>query len=181
MKTSKGNTGIAESLLILTGTMGAGKTAVMAEASDILSERNLVHASIDLDAFAVAHSTSVAANDEMMYRNLESVYRNCVDAGLKRFLLARAIEDRVQLNLIRSIVPAANTVVCRLTAGSEEVKRRVAMREQGMLQLELVARGEELNLILDRAALDDFTVVNENRSLTDVALEMLVEAGWISR
>jgi tRNA uridine 5-carbamoylmethylation protein Kti12 len=180
MKTSKGNSGTAESLLIITGTMGSGKTAVMAEVSDILSERNIVHASIDLDAFAVSHLPSAAANDDMMYRNLQSVTKNCADAGLKRFLLARAIEDRAQLNLIRSILPAAHTVVCRLTAGREEMKRRVAMRERGMLQRELVARVEELNLILDRAALEDFTVVNQDRSLTDVALEMLAKAGWIS-
>ena len=35
-------------------------------------------------------------------------------------------------------------------------------------------------VILDRAQLEGFTVTNENRSLTDVALEMLVKAGWIS-
>jgi hypothetical protein len=28
--------------------------------------------------------------------------------------------------------------------------------------------------------LEDFAVTNENRSLTDVALEMLVKARWIS-
>jgi len=37
-----------------------------------------------------------------------------------------------------------------------------------------------LNVILDRARLEDFAVANENRSLTDVALEMLVKAGWIA-
>jgi hypothetical protein len=50
----------------------------------------------------------------------------------------------------------------------------------GILQPEYVARVEKLNSILDRAQLEDFTVVNENRPLTDVALEMLVKAGWIS-
>jgi hypothetical protein len=38
----------------------------------------------------------------------------------------------------------------------------------------------KLNVILDCARLEDFAVVNENRSLTDVALEMLARAGWIS-
>ena len=160
--------------------MGAGKSAVMAEASDILSQRSIVHASIDLDALAVAHLPSAAASDEIMYRNLRSVYRNCVDAGITRVLLARAVEDRALLDLIRSIVPAAHTVVCRLAAKIETMQQRVASRETGMLQHQFVARVAELNAILDRAALEDFTVVNENRSLTQVALEMLVEAGWIS-
>ena len=38
----------------------------------------------------------------------------------------------------------------------------------------------KLNAILDRARLEDFSVTNENRSLPDVAQEMLVKAGWIS-
>jgi len=37
-----------------------------------------------------------------------------------------------------------------------------------------------LSEILDRVRLEDFTVVNENRHITDVASEMLVRAGWIS-
>jgi len=49
-----------ESLLIITGTMGAGKTAVMAEASDILTRRQIVHAAIDLDALGLAHLPSAA-------------------------------------------------------------------------------------------------------------------------
>jgi hypothetical protein len=54
------------------------------------------------------------------------------------------------------------------------------MRDSGVSQRESVARVAKLNVILDRARLEDFTVTNENRSLTEVALEMLVKAGWIS-
>jgi hypothetical protein len=53
------------------------------------------------------------------------------------------------------------------------------MRDSGISQRELVARAAKLNAILDRVRFEDFAVANENRSLTDVALEMLVKAGWI--
>jgi len=43
-----------------------------------------------------------------------------------------------------------------------------------------VARVATLNTILDRAQLENFTITNENRQLTDVAHELLVKAGWIS-
>lgn len=59
--------------------------------------------------------------------------------------------------------------------------RHYKMRSSiGISQQEYVARVAELNAILDRARLEDFAVANENRSLTDVAFEMLVKAGWIS-
>jgi len=167
-------------LLIITGTMGAGKTAVLGEASDILAQRQIVHAAIDLDAFGLAHLPSAARSDGVMYDNLRSICRNYAALGVQRFLVARAIEDSTQLKLCRDIIPAVNTVVCRLTASVEAMKRRVRMRDLGISQREYVAQVAKLNVILDRARLEDFTVTNENRSLTEVALEMLVMAGWIS-
>jgi hypothetical protein len=72
--------------------MGAGKTAVLGEASDILAQRQIVHAAIDLDSLGLAHLPS-AGNDEVMYHNLRSICRNYTALGVQRFLLARAIED----------------------------------------------------------------------------------------
>jgi hypothetical protein len=167
-------------LLIITGTMGAGKTSVLAEASDILVLRQIAHAAIDVDALGLAHLPSGASNDAVMYVNLRSVCKNYAALGVRRFLLARAIEDRGQLERCRHIVPTTNTVVCRLTASITAMIERIKMRETGVSQPEYVARVTKLNDILDRVRLEDFTVANENRSLTDVALEMLIKAGWIS-
>jgi hypothetical protein len=99
---------------------------------------------------------------------------------VRRFLLARALEDRAELDLCRGIVSATNTVVCRLTASIETMEQRVKMRESGVSQREYVGRVAELSAILDRVRLEDFTITNENRSLSEVAQEMLVKAGWIS-
>jgi len=180
MKKSRRGGGLTESLLIITGTMGAGKTAVLGEASDILAQRQIVHAAIDLDALGVAHLPFAALSDGVMYDNLRSICRNYAAMGVQRFLVARAIEDDGQLRLCRDIIPATNTVVCRLTASIEAMKRRVQLRDLGMSQREYVARVAKLNFILDRAQFEDFAVTNEDRSLTEVAFEMLVQAGWIS-
>jgi hypothetical protein len=168
------------SLLIITGTMGAGKTSVLGEASDILALRQIPHAAIDVDALGLAHLPSATCNDAVMYGNLRSVCQNYAALGVQRFLLARAIEDRAQLECCCVMVPTTNTVVCRLTASIQAMAQRVKMRETGVSQREYVARVAKLNAILDSARLEDFTVTNENRSLTDVALEVLIKAGWIS-
>lgn len=167
-------------MLIITGAMGAGKTAVLGEASDILAQGQIVHAAIDLDALGLARLPSAAPSDGVMYDNLRSICSNYAALGVQRFLVARAIENDAQLRLCRDIIPAAHTVVCRLTAGIEEMKRRVQVRDSGISQRQYVARVAKLNAILDRAQLEDFTVANEDRTLTEVATEMLVRAGWIS-
>jgi hypothetical protein len=160
--------------------MGAGKTTVLGEASDILALRHIAHAAIDLDALGLAHLPFAASNDGVMYRNLQSICENYDSLGVKRLLLARAIEGRAELELCSGVVLATNTIVCRLTASIEAMQQRVKMRESGVSHQEYVARVAKLNDILDRARLEDFTVTNENRSLNEVASEVLLKGGWIS-
>jgi hypothetical protein len=74
---------------------------------------------------------------------------------------------------------ATNTVVCRLTASVEIMEQRVRIRDSGMMQQDYLARVRELNAILDLARLEDFIVNSANRSVTEVAEEMLFKAGWI--
>ena len=169
-----------ESLLIISGTMGAGKTTVMAEASDILSLHKITHAAIDLDALGLAYLPDVKPTDAIMYNNLKSVCENYSSLGIQRLLLARAIQDRAELDLCRSVVSATNTIICRLNASPALMAQRVAMRESGMLRDGFIARSAELNAILDEAQLEDFSITNEDRPLQEIAREMLVRAGWIS-
>ena len=177
-KTGKG--ALTQSLLIITGSMGVGKTSVLAEASDILTLRHIVHAAVDLDALSLAYLPSAARTDDVMYQNLKAVCANYAALGVTRLLLARAMEERAELELCRAVVSSANTTVCRLTAGIATMHQRVRQRESGILQQQFVDRVEILDAILDRARLEDFIVINENRSISDVAREMLIKAGWIS-
>ena len=168
-----------DALLIITGSMGSGKTAVLSEASETLAVRNILHASIDLDALGTAHLPTSVEGNQLMYRNLRSVWENYAQVGLRRLLLARAIEDRTELECCRNAVSASKVVICRLTASMKTMQDRVQSRELGALQGSYVARVAELNSILDHAHLEDFSLLNENRPVTDVAHEMLVRAGWL--
>ena len=160
--------------------MGAGKTSVLNEASDILALRHIAHAAIDMDALGVAFLPSAAYGDGAMYSNLRSICENYAALGVERFLLARAIEDRERLETCRDAVSATDIVVCRLVASIETMPQRMQARETGVLKQEYIARVPTLNVILDRARLEDFTVTNENRSLSGVAHEVLLKTGWIS-
>ena len=159
--------------------MGSGKTAVLGEASDILALRGIVHAAIDLDALGLAFLPSANPSDAVMYDNLRSICENYAALDVQRYLLARAVENDVELTELRGLVAAPNTVVCRLLASIETMQRRVEIRDSGILQSEYVGRVATLNAILDRARLEDFSVNNESRSLTEVATEVLVRSGWI--
>lgn len=169
-----------KSLLIITGSMGSGKTSVLGEASDLLAQRDIPHAAIDLDALGLAHLQPGVSTDAVMYRNLQNVCENYAALGVRRFLVVRAIEDRAALECCRKAVSSASTVVCRLTAKIGTMRQRVKTRETGILQKQFRARVAKLNAILDRAQLEDFSVATDARSVTAIAQEMLFKAGWIS-
>lgn len=166
-------------LLVITGTMGSGKTSVLGEASDILRLRRIVHAAIDLDAFGLAYLPSATA-DTVMYRNLQSAAESYTSLGVTRILLARAIETTRELELCRKATGANSIIVCRLTASLNTMQERVKLRDSGVLMQEYIARVTELNVMLDRARLEHFAISTENRSVTDAAREMLLRARWIA-
>jgi hypothetical protein len=158
--------------------MGAGKSAVLAEASDILALRRVVHAAIDLDALALAHLQR-GTPDELMYENLRSICQNYAGHGVERFIIARALESQSELDLCRACTGPGHTVVCRLVVGARTLQERVAKREIGVRQQEFLARAPLLHDLLGRAGLEDFTVTNENQPITEVAEEVLRKAAWI--
>jgi adenylylsulfate kinase len=165
-------------LIVITGTMGSGKTTVMAEASDILMARGMMHAAIDLDALSIAHVPGTELTD-LVYRNLSSVWTNYAALGIDRLLLAAAVENCGELNKIRAVLPDAATVICRLTASLQTMEERVSVREPGMLHDTFVARVAELDAILETARLEDFSLPNDDRRVSEVATELLTRAGWI--
>ena len=167
-------------VIVITGNMGSGKTTILAEASDLLTADGVVHAAVDLDTFGMGHLTETAWPD-LAYRNLSCVWQNYAAAGATRLLIADAVEDRRELTRIQEAVPGADIVVCRLTAALDTLRRRVSQREAGVLRDALVARVDELQVLIDRAELEEFTIVTDDgRSVTDLAREMLVRARWLS-
>ncbi len=60
------------------------------------------------------------------------------------------------------------------------MEQRLELRELGISRRDYIARGAELNAVLDRAQLENFTITNENISVADVAQKLLLKAGWIS-
>jgi hypothetical protein len=169
----------AEDLLIITGSMGSGKSTVLGAATDLLTLRGIAHAAIDLDTLGIFHLPVEIDGSSVGLRNLQCVWENYAALGLRRLLLARAIETRTDLAACRQAVGTKRTVICRLRVSLETMQRRVRLREPGPFQQNFVARVAVLEDMLDRAQLEDFSIANEDGSASDVAREMLVRAGWI--
>jgi len=165
-------------VIVITGSMGSGKTTLMAEASDLLAAAGVNHAAIDLDGLGIGHVPEGAWPD-LAYRNLASVWENFARAGATRLLLAEAVETEEELDRIRAAIPDSEVIVCRLRAKPETMQGRVLSREPGILRETFLARVVELESLLDEAMLEDFSLVNDDASITALARELLARAEWL--
>jgi predicted kinase len=165
-------------VLVISGSMGAGKTTVLGEASDLLSARGIPHGVIDLDALGVVGINRPRA-EALAMQNLRLVVQNYAAAGITRILIAEAVETSAARDRMCAAFGGVQVVVCRIRASVATMQARIRQREPGSSQNEFVARVATLDAILDAAAVEDFTVDNDDRPITDVAREILLRAGWI--
>ena len=167
-------------LLVISGSMGTGKTTVLSEASDLLAEAGTAHAAIDLDWLAVMHPQREPHGQRLALANLTAVWPIYAAAGAERLMVARVVEDRAELDHYRAAVPGALPIVCRLTAPLTLMHERLRIREPGMFLDQAFRRATELADILERAGVEDFVVDNgPGRSVGEVAREVLSLAGWL--
>jgi hypothetical protein len=167
--------------LVITGSMGSGKTTMMGEISDLLAVRGIAHAAIDIDAFGNAHDPAGAIDlAAIAYRNVADVVTNYAMEGVNTFVMAGAIETGAELSRLRETVgDDAEIVVCRLIAPLAVMQERIRGREPGFWQQKYVDRVAVLEDALDKAALEDFSLANDGtRPVTDIAGEILQRAGW---
>lgn len=167
-------------VLLVTGSLGAGKTSTGYEVSNILAERDVPHAFIDLDALTELYPRpdDDRFNTRVMLRNLKAVWGNYADAGARVLVLARVIEDMDELDGYSTAISGAAITVVRLTASTETMVERIRMREAGSALEWHIARTVELAEKLDSKHIGHFVVSNDGRPLRDVAEEILELAQW---
>ncbi|WNM27623.1 GNAT family N-acetyltransferase [Demequina capsici] len=172
-------------LLIVNGTIGAGKTAVAAGVLDALGDRGARVAFLDADAVCQAAPAreSDPYHQELMFAAMSRLAPLYRQRGYGCVVVARVVEapeDRARWSLaFASEVGAPEVVVARVTAPLDERRARIDVREpEGRWRDWAHARTVELDDVLETQALDDVVVENSGRSARDTAEELLAEIGW---
>lgn len=167
--------------LLITGTVGVGKTTVAEAVGDLLINLSVPHALIDLDQLRLSWPRPVGDpfNHVMELRNLMSVAANYRAAGAVRLVLAGVIERRADLTDYEHAVDCSVKVV-RLRAHPSVLVDRLRERhinDPAGLAWHL-ARAPELTKILDQARIADAEVDTTGRRIGDVAADVLSAVGW---
>ncbi|MEV5967314.1 AAA family ATPase [Kribbella sp. NPDC051952] len=119
----------SQGALLITGSVGVGKTSVAEAVGELLAGAAIPHAVIDLDWLACywPSPTDDPFNFDLQLRNLRSMARNYLDAGAERLVLAGVVESREDRERYAGAI-GVDVAVCRLSADLEVIRQRLIQR-----------------------------------------------------
>lgn len=167
--------------LLLTGTVGVGKSTTADRVAGRLQASGVPHAVIDLDEIRRFWPTPTGDRFgfEMGLRNLSSLVDNYVAGGAERLVLAGVCETRRDRAQFEAILGVPLTV-CRLRAQTDTLHARLCHRhveDESGLDWHL-ARAGELEGILDASGVADIEIAVDGLTRDDVATSVLDAIGW---
>lgn len=174
-------------VLILNGTMGAGKTEMLGAALAVLTDAGARAAAIDGDWLCQAyphHDDADPHNDRLLVANLAAVAPNYRRGGYGLMLVARAVEDpRTREEYSRAFADAvaglAQVAIVRIDASEETRQARLRAREpEGFYEGFAKHRTTELQASLEALDIDDGVVENDGADRYEVARGILAAADW---
>lgn len=170
------------SALLLTGTVGIGKTTVAEHLGSQLTKAGIPHAVIDLDRLRDAWPApeNDRFNTRLALRNLTAVTANFLDAGIRKIVIAGVVENSTELAQYRNSLPIPLTV-CLLRAKLSTVHQRLNQRHaddpEGLTWH--LTRSGELDHIFAAAGVEDFLEETTDRPAGEVADNILNRLGWL--
>lgn len=167
--------------LLLTGTVGAGKTTTADRIGQRLRSLDVAHAVIDLDAIRAFWPTPAddPFESEMELRNLAPLASNYLAGGARRLVLAGVCGGRENRARFETAL-GVPLLVCRLRVAAGELDARLRSRHRtdaSGLGWHL-ARAGELDGILDRVEAADVEVHASGMTRDEAAAAVLAAVGW---
>ena len=163
--------------VLLTGVYGSGKSSVAMEMADVLEERDQGYAMLDLDFIDWFAMPGFGDEPEhrLLLANLASVMNNYRAVGVPRYILARSFREASEIEDVRTVMGMPMTIV-RLTTPFAEIERRLEPDVTTARKADLAEAAVWLEAGTGEG-LEDVTIAND-RSIRDVALEVLRLTGW---
>ncbi len=158
--------------MLITGVYGSGKSSVAEEMAAVLEEQNASYALLDLDFLAWFDTGDEEGPTEhqMMLTNLAAVVGNYLAAGVRLFILAKAVRDAAELEDLRTGLAMPLKVV-RLTVPLQEIEERLS-HDVTTGRRDDLREAEAWVAASFGVGIEDLTVPND-RPIREVAVEIL--------
>lgn len=161
-------------VVIISGSVGVGKTSVAEEMADILKIKSIPYAYIDLDNLAHAYPRPKddPFHSKLALKNLAAVWKNLKKVGAKFLIIPRVFESRDELKDYQKAIPNADIILVGLRAKLSTTHKRLRKRGGSSLRWHL-DRAAVLTKQFDEKQIEDFVIKTENKSPSRIAKEII--------
>ena len=170
-------------VVVVTGTIGAGKSTVAAAMSEILHEQGTRHGLIEVDWLGEVYPAPDPSNPystDLAMKVLSSVWPHYLGAGITRAIVTMTLENREELRDLLAAMESPPATVVRLLASQTTREERIKAREFGNLRDLFLEKTADIEYQMDCFGIGDFSVENESRLPHASATEILQRLGWIT-
>jgi broad-specificity NMP kinase len=169
-------------ILLITGTLGTGKTTIAAEIGEQLADLPLPNAIIDLDWLGwVNAGDDFLAYDLLIAKNITSTWPNYRAVGVRYLVLARALLQRELVDVLSTTFPNTPITIIRLTASKDTIKQRLSQRDSGETLREHLEELDEMIRIMDDLHLESAIVNTDLLSVEETAQQIINITNWNSK
>ena len=170
------------SILVISGSVGVGKTEVSYALSKTLRDKGITHAVIDLDCLREAFPRP--ENDPFYWnlgiKNLSAIWKNYEEIGVTHLIIPTVVEEPSEVDSFKSVIPNSDIKVVLLKARLETIHNRLKSRETGDALEWHLKRAVELTNQLEQAKVEDLVIDTDNKTVDEVAKEILVKTEFTS-
>ncbi len=167
-------------VLLVTGTLGSGKTVVVEDIGELLEDGEPRSAIVDLDWLGWVSGSSRSSDtiDGLILSNLAAVWPNYLAAGAGRLVLARTVLDRELIDGLDEAIGPVTLTIVRVTSSPDTIAERLAARDTGAVLEQHLAEASKFDKILDELRVEDLRVSNDGRPIREVFEEIVARAEW---
>lgn len=170
---------VAWSVVVLTGTLGAGKSSTLQALSGLAAAEGRRHVALDLDEIRLLFPRP--DGDPYARRlglaNLAAIVPNVRGEGADLLLLADVVEHPDELRRYAEVCPGAAVTVVRQHVEVTELHRRLRSRESEAAVGWFLERAEQLQRTMAETAVGDLVVDVRGRDPVEVGSQIWT---WLS-
>jgi adenylylsulfate kinase-like enzyme len=169
-------------VVVVTGTIGVGKTAIAMTMSEILHERGIRHGLLEVDWLGEVYPAPYPDDPystRFAMKNLAAIWPNFLEVGITRAIVAMTLENHQELGDLVTALGSPEVTVVRLEASPETCAERIRRRELGNLLDLFLEKSTPLAAQMECFKIGDLVVDNENRTPQAVADEILRSIRWL--
>jgi adenylylsulfate kinase-like enzyme len=163
------------SCLLISGPTGVGKSAVADEVFELLKAKGVPVALVNIDELGYAAPVPVddLFQEKLRLKNLAAIWPNYQALGSTAIIIPAVIENQTTLDAYSNALPSTNFQIIHLAAPLKDIEERLRGRSMGGSLSWHISRAAELMKILQSAELEMTEVNTQNKSIQEVALEVI--------